>query len=473
MDNIYVFYSANRYLQNNKDPSWLTGKWNLKNFDKVSKKTLNDIQKLLNSNEGQTVLVNQTKELQDSIYQDMFNNFIKTFEELLSKQSIDTKGLAAMYKYKDFTQETTSGRTLSTLINKFDKIQKQLENITEQNGIGKTGIDIILKEVQQYRTDLENLGKTISKEKGNIKNLTFNKKSYYNFMNEAIRYFNTLSILIGVPNKQNIGVIAENTVAAVMNQTHNIINEDIKKMIVGAQSEKGAVLRQGSSIINWIVDQKNGFSGNSKQEVENIGTWVKTAETGGIYSIRPSQQLVDVSFQIPSQTQSIKINASVKAYSNPKIKLVDSIPLSSLLEYENNALYHFMNTWTKHKDDNNSSINSKRSNWLNSGLPYLIALRGLSGMRSGVNTLKANVLLYLNNNNNKWSAFSMRDIAEKLQNNTLALSFNAPDYFDNEWIDGAHGGEMARIANIYLQIHAHKLTAHLDLNKLGYNVGKT
>jgi len=35
-------------------------------------------------------------------------------------------------------------------------------------------------------------------------------------------------------------------------------------MVVGAQSEKGAVLRQGSSIINWIVDQKNGFAGNSK-----------------------------------------------------------------------------------------------------------------------------------------------------------------------------------------------------------------
>jgi len=64
---------------------------------------------------------------------------------------------------------------------------------------------------------LENLGTIISNEKGNIKNLTFNNKSYHNFMNEAITYFNTLSMLIGVPNKQNIGIIAENTVAAVMN----------------------------------------------------------------------------------------------------------------------------------------------------------------------------------------------------------------------------------------------------------------
>jgi len=46
----------------------LTGKWNLKNFDKVSKKTLNDIQKLLNSDKGKTVLGNEAKELQNSIY---------------------------------------------------------------------------------------------------------------------------------------------------------------------------------------------------------------------------------------------------------------------------------------------------------------------------------------------------------------------------------------------------------------------
>ena len=473
MGDIYVFYSANKYLQNKKDPSWLTGGWSLKNFDSVPKKTLNDIQELLNSNDSKKILNDKTKESQNSIsiYQDMFNNFQKTFEDLLSKQSIDTKGLTAMYKYKDFTQETTSGRTLSTLIRKFDKIQQQLSNIAEQGNVTKTGIDIILKEVDWYQTNLKNLKDKISSEKQyNIKDLTVKGKSYHNFMNDAITYFNTVSMLIGIPNKQNIGIIAENTVAAVMNQTNNIINKNMEDLLVGTKVKKGAVLHQGSSIINWVMEQGNGFAGMNKQDIKDIGTWVKTTETGSTYSIRPSQQLIDVKFQIPSQTQPIQINTSVKAYSNPIIKIVDQTPLSGLLEYENNALYHFMNTWAKHEDDNNSSINNQRSNWLNSGLPYLIALKGLSGMRSGTNMLKANVLLYLNNNTNKWSALSMRDVAKKLKSNTLALSFNTPDYFDNEWVDAAHGGEMARVAKIYLQVHAHKLTAHLNLNKLGYTL---
>ena len=34
----------------------------------------------------------------------------------------------------------------------------------------------------------------------------------------------------------------------------------------------------------------------------------------------------------------------------------------------------------------------------------------------------------------------------------------------------AHGGEKARVAKIYLQVHAHKLTAHLNLSKLGYTL---
>ena len=105
-------------------------------------------------------------------------------------------------------------------------------------------------------------------------------------------------------------------------------------------------------------------------------------------------------------------------------------------------------------------------------LPYLIAKRALSGVKSGQSLPLVNTLIILEGSTKQWCVATPLDIAKQASMkgaNQGIISFNKIAYFQNKKIQ-PHINNLSmgfmRSEEIYARLHTRKITAHLNLKNL-------
>lgn len=395
------------------------------------------------------------------------------------------KAIIARYSgLTDNTRKSIRTNTVTKLVQQAEAILEQTKARIEKGTLngqditalskGKNELLVIKKALEIELAKSEKTGETLIAYRNTVK--TDTTEADLNKFGQVLKDLYRVSRKLRLPLNEDLGNVAEAGVATLLLMMGRK-KENLKAQAVVDAVKPGSKARGSKSIMNFsttFVDADTLLKNINKDKNEKTNTsWALSGENT-IATINTSQNTVDIHIDFPSDSDAFglkDLNASIKnsgnIYSPFGINVISRTPLNSILELINVSFAnHYLNLLSQ--IDYNSEVEKG-----NEVISYALAIRGLTGARAGVNTLKSDFFIVNSRSNNKIYVFSTEDVLNKIcpkdsVNFDLIKVSGLPKssgVIANEWVGKINDPNLKeasqRIASIVAKSHQFKLSMSL------------